>query len=141
MGGLFCVRGGRREKCPPRFVGGEVDALFGIMRVQWQSSAIISRHSLVVCVNSGAMWSLIRGDTGFNPTHEDKRSNQNVPRAGWRQVHTRGGHRQFRHASKPGTLTVAGSENIDIPPGTSASILKQAGLKQVEEHHEVYGGH
>ncbi|MFZ2446864.1 MAG: type II toxin-antitoxin system HicA family toxin [Syntrophobacteraceae bacterium] len=47
----------------------------------------------------------------------------------WRQVRVRGSHRQFRHASKPGAITVAGNENIDIPPGTSASILKQAGLK------------
>ena len=48
---------------------------------------------------------------------------------GWRQVRMRGSHRQFRHASKPGTITVAGNENIDIPPGTLASILKHAGLK------------
>jgi predicted RNA binding protein YcfA (HicA-like mRNA interferase family) len=48
---------------------------------------------------------------------------------GWRQVRMQGSHRQFRHASKPGTITVAGNENIDIPQGTLASILKQAGLK------------
>ena len=48
---------------------------------------------------------------------------------GWRQVRMRGSHRQFRHVVKPGTITVAGKANIDIPPGTLASILKQAGLK------------
>jgi predicted RNA binding protein YcfA (HicA-like mRNA interferase family) len=48
---------------------------------------------------------------------------------GWRQVRMRGSHRQFRHALKPGTITVAGNENVDIPPGTLSSILKQAGLK------------
>jgi len=48
---------------------------------------------------------------------------------GWRQVRMRGSHRQFRHVVKPGTITVAGNANIDIPPGTPASILKQAGLK------------
>jgi len=52
---------------------------------------------------------------------------------GWERVRMRGSHRQFRHVSKPGTITVAGNENIDIPPGTLASILKQAGLKQVED--------
>lgn len=36
----------------------------------------------------------------------------------------RGSHRQFRHASKPGTITVAGNENIDIPPGTLAEYLE-----------------
>ncbi len=34
---------------------------------------------------------------------------------GWRQVRMRGSHRQFRHSSKPGTITVAGNYNIDIP--------------------------
>jgi predicted RNA binding protein YcfA (HicA-like mRNA interferase family) len=41
----------------------------------------------------------------------------------------RGSHRQFRHVSKPGTITVAGNANVDIPPGTLASILKLAGLE------------
>ena len=48
---------------------------------------------------------------------------------GWAQVRMRGSHRQFRHSSKPGTVTVAGKPSTDIPPGTLASILKQAGLK------------
>ncbi|MDR3555258.1 MAG: type II toxin-antitoxin system HicA family toxin, partial [Syntrophobacteraceae bacterium] len=30
---------------------------------------------------------------------------------GWRQVRMRGSHRQFRHVSKPGTITVAGNAN------------------------------
>jgi len=30
---------------------------------------------------------------------------------------------------KPGTVTVAGKPNLDVPPGTLNSILKQAGLK------------
>ena len=49
---------------------------------------------------------------------------------GWHLVRTRGSHRQFRHTSKPGTVTVAGKESIDLPAGTLASILKQAGLKR-----------
>jgi len=48
---------------------------------------------------------------------------------GWKQVRMRGSHRQFRHPSKPGIVTVAGKRNADIPPGTLASALKQAGLK------------
>jgi predicted RNA binding protein YcfA (HicA-like mRNA interferase family) len=48
---------------------------------------------------------------------------------GWQQVRQKGSHRQFRHASKPGTVTVAGSPNIDMPPGTFNSVMKQAGLK------------
>ena len=48
---------------------------------------------------------------------------------GWVVVRTRGSHRQLRHATKPGTVTVSGKPSIDIPPGTLNSILKQAQLK------------
>ena len=44
-------------------------------------------------------------------------------------VRMRGSHRQYRHPEKSGTVTVAGKPSADIPPGTLASILKQAGLK------------
>jgi predicted RNA binding protein YcfA (HicA-like mRNA interferase family) len=52
-----------------------------------------------------------------------------VENNGWRLVRTKGSHRQFRHPSEPGTVTVAGHPSLDIPPGTLNSILKQAGLK------------
>jgi predicted RNA binding protein YcfA (HicA-like mRNA interferase family) len=48
---------------------------------------------------------------------------------GWNQTRMRGSHRQYRHPEKAGTVTVAGKTSADIPPGTLASILKQAGLK------------
>lgn len=51
---------------------------------------------------------------------------------GWFQVRTRGSHRQFHHRTKPGTVTVSGKPNVDIPPGTLNSALKQAGLKKSE---------
>lgn len=49
---------------------------------------------------------------------------------GWREVRTKGSHRQFQHSVKPGTVTVAGKGSLDIPPGTLNSILKGAGLKK-----------
>ena len=49
---------------------------------------------------------------------------------GWLCVRQKGSHRQYHHASKPGTVTVAGKPSIEIPPGTLNSILKQAGLKK-----------
>ena len=48
---------------------------------------------------------------------------------GWRLVATRGSHRQYKHSTKPGRVTVAGRLSDDLPPGTLNSILKQAGLK------------
>jgi predicted RNA binding protein YcfA (HicA-like mRNA interferase family) len=47
---------------------------------------------------------------------------------GWRLVMTTGSHRQFKHSSKPGLVTIAGKPSLDVPPGTLKSILKQAGL-------------
>jgi predicted RNA binding protein YcfA (HicA-like mRNA interferase family) len=52
-----------------------------------------------------------------------------IQKDSWFLVRTTGDHRQFHHATKPGTVTVAGKPSEDIPPGTLNSILKQAGLK------------
>lgn len=49
---------------------------------------------------------------------------------GWYQDRMRGSHRQFKHSTKLGTVTVSGHPNVDIPPGTLNSVLKQAGLKK-----------
>jgi predicted RNA binding protein YcfA (HicA-like mRNA interferase family) len=49
---------------------------------------------------------------------------------GWYLVAIRGSHRQFKHASKPGRVTVAGKPSDDLAPGTLNSVLKQAGLKE-----------
>jgi len=48
---------------------------------------------------------------------------------GWSVVRQRGSHRQFKHATKPGLVTVAGKPGDDVAPGTLNSILKQSGLK------------
>lgn len=52
-----------------------------------------------------------------------------IEKDGWRLVDTKGSHRQFKHASKTGRVTVAGKPKDDISPGTLNSIMKQAGLK------------
>ena len=49
--------------------------------------------------------------------------------AGWYRVKARGGHRQFKHPTKPGRVTVSGMPSHDLPPGTLNSTLKQAGLQ------------
>lgn len=53
-----------------------------------------------------------------------------IEEQGWYLVRTRGSHRQYRHPDKAGTVTIAGKLSDDLPRGTWASILKQAGLKE-----------
>ncbi len=53
---------------------------------------------------------------------------------GWYLARQRSSHRQFRHPTKPGRVTIAGRPNDDLAPGTLNSILKQAGLKRRREH-------
>jgi len=52
-----------------------------------------------------------------------------IERDGWYHVATRGSHRQFKHARKPGRVTVAGKPSDELMAGTLNSILRQAGLK------------
>ncbi len=49
---------------------------------------------------------------------------------GWYLVATKGSHRQYKHPTKPGRVTIAGQPNNDLSPGTLNSILKQAKLKE-----------
>jgi len=47
---------------------------------------------------------------------------------GWYYSRQTGSHRQYKHPTKKGTVTVAGKFSDDIDKGTQKSILKQAGL-------------
>jgi len=49
---------------------------------------------------------------------------------GWYVVATRGSHRQYKHPTKSGRVTIAGNLNHDVAPGTLNSVLKQAKLKE-----------
>ena len=48
---------------------------------------------------------------------------------GWFEVTQVGSHKQFKHGTKPGRVTIPVHGKKDIKPGTLNSILKQAGLK------------
>jgi predicted RNA binding protein YcfA (HicA-like mRNA interferase family) len=53
-----------------------------------------------------------------------------MERDGWVVVRHKGtSHRQMQHATKPGTITVAGAEHVEVPKGTLNDVLKRAGLK------------
>jgi predicted RNA binding protein YcfA (HicA-like mRNA interferase family) len=49
---------------------------------------------------------------------------------GWYLVARKGSHRQFKHPTKPGRVTIAGKLSNDLAKGTEASILKQARIKR-----------
>jgi len=50
---------------------------------------------------------------------------------GWRLQRTVGSRLQFRHPTKPGTVTISpgGKMSKDVPIGTMNSVPRQAGLK------------
>ena len=53
-----------------------------------------------------------------------------IKKDGWYQVKSKSGdHRQFRHPTKKGRVTVDGKPNDDVWPKTWNSMLTQAGLK------------
>ena len=52
-----------------------------------------------------------------------------VQENGWYHDRTRGSHRQFKHATRPGIVTIPGKPNAEVRRGTLNSVLKQAGLK------------
>ena len=53
-----------------------------------------------------------------------------IEKDSWFLVATRGSHRQYKHATKTGRVTIAGKPSDDMAPGTLGSVLKQAGLKE-----------
>jgi predicted RNA binding protein YcfA (HicA-like mRNA interferase family) len=47
----------------------------------------------------------------------------------WYMVAQEGSHRQYKHPTKKGRVTIAGKPGDDVPKGTLNNILKQANLK------------
>jgi predicted RNA binding protein YcfA (HicA-like mRNA interferase family) len=47
---------------------------------------------------------------------------------GWYLVATKGSHRQYKHPTKSGRVTIAGHPGDDLAPSTLNSVLKQAQL-------------
>jgi predicted RNA binding protein YcfA (HicA-like mRNA interferase family) len=54
-----------------------------------------------------------------------------VEAEGWRHVKTTGSHRQFKHPTKPGRVTIPGRTGDDVAIGTLKSIYEQAQLKRL----------
>ena len=52
-----------------------------------------------------------------------------LERDGWILVVTKGSHRQFKHPTRPGRVTVSGGLGDEMPKGTLASVIRQSGLR------------
>jgi predicted RNA binding protein YcfA (HicA-like mRNA interferase family) len=55
---------------------------------------------------------------------------------GWYLTRTKGSHRQFKHSTKRGTVTVSGKLSVDVPIGTLKSIWRQAQLEEEGEEED-----
>jgi predicted RNA binding protein YcfA (HicA-like mRNA interferase family) len=49
---------------------------------------------------------------------------------GWFLIVTKGSHRQYKHPTKPGRVTISGHPSDEMAPGTLNSVFKQAQLKK-----------
>ena len=48
---------------------------------------------------------------------------------GWYYIGSTGSHRQYKHAAKPGKVTIHRKPNDTVAPSTWASIQRRAGLR------------
>jgi len=48
---------------------------------------------------------------------------------GWYLISTEGDHRQYKHPTKRGRVTIAGHPSKEMPPGTLVSVFKQANCR------------
>jgi predicted RNA binding protein YcfA (HicA-like mRNA interferase family) len=85
-----------------------------------QSMRAPSRHEVLFVFENGAISVTSPDDETLEKIIEDD---------GWVMVAQKGSHRQFKHPTKPGRVTIAGHAKDDLAPGTLNSILRQAGLK------------
>lgn len=52
---------------------------------------------------------------------------------GWHLVAVRGSHRQYRHPTKKGRVTIPGKPSRELSHGLQKSILRQAGLTRSDQ--------
>jgi predicted RNA binding protein YcfA (HicA-like mRNA interferase family) len=94
-----------------------------------RNSAALMLNQACGRVMRGVMRLPLVRETSYYPHMKVKEVIKVLEEDGWYLARTKGSHRQFKHPAKAGTVTVSGKPNVDVPPGTLNSILKQAGLK------------
>ena len=61
---------------------------------------------------------------------------QMLERDGWSIARTRGSHRQYKHPTKPGLVTIPGKPSNDLAVGTLGSVFKREMTEAIEFHLE-----
>jgi predicted RNA binding protein YcfA (HicA-like mRNA interferase family) len=88
--------------------------------------------ALIWGARRGAKPSAVRLDIAITYAHSMRMRVREVLRAleaaGWYRVPSKGGHLQFRHAERPGRVTVPVHGGADIGIGTLRAIERQSGL-------------
>jgi predicted RNA binding protein YcfA (HicA-like mRNA interferase family) len=56
-----------------------------------------------------------------------------IEKDGWYRIKAKGGHRQYKHSTKRGRVTVPGKGSAQLDKKTERSILRQSGLSQPGE--------
>jgi predicted RNA binding protein YcfA (HicA-like mRNA interferase family) len=70
-----------------------------------------------------------RGDLSSHlPAVTAERMQRAIERDGWQMARQHGSHRSFVHPTKAGLVVIPIHSQRDLPPGTLARILKDAGL-------------
>lgn len=104
----------------------------GLKRYNWPRSALERLHCVVAYLPN-------MPDAPHMTRHRGRRAKgyltmkvreiiRRLEADGWYYVGTKGSHRQYKHSSKPGRVTILGHLNDEPPPKTLASIFQQAQL-------------
>ena len=56
-----------------------------------------------------------------------------IEKDGWYIVKSKGSHRQFKHPTKSGRVTIAGQYHHELAPKTLKSVFRQTQIENMEE--------
>ena len=79
----------------------------------------------------------------YSTSHLRTKTTPYLKNDGWYHDRTKGSHRQYKHPTKPGVITIAGKPNGDVPKGTLNNIREAFGLdddwEKMKKLKEIYG--
>ena len=98
--------------------------------VCWNISQSASAYSSLAGVLAGFLVTAIVLSLSNPPKREEVKDISHPLCLVYQVLDTKGSHRQYEHPIKKGLVTVPGHFGDDMPPGTLASVFRQAKLKR-----------